>query len=112
MVIKNIYNYSNIRILLYDIYGNYILQQIVKEASEPYKNYYIQLIGSFIDGLKIFPYGNLIFQKFISNFPELLNFVNINSNIVNNNISNFIYYHSFNNIGNNNSNILLPKKIT
>ncbi len=111
MVIKNICNYSNVRILLYDIYGNYILQQIVKEASEPYKNYYIELIGSLIDGLKIFPYGNIIFQKFISNFPELLNFVNINSNIVNNNISNFIYYHhSFNNIGNNNSNILLTKK--
>ena len=68
MVIKNICNYSNIRILLYDIYGNYILQQIVKEASEPYKNYYIQLIGSLFNGLKIFPYGNIrsLFQIFLN----------------------------------------------
>ena len=68
MVIKNICNYSNIRILLYDIQGNYILQQIVKEASEPYKNYYIQLIGSLFNGLKIFPYGNIrsLFQIFLN----------------------------------------------
>ena len=97
MIIKNICNYSNVQTLLYDIYGNNILLQIIKESLEPYKTYFFQLIGSLIDGLKVFPYGSIIFHKFISNFPNILNFVNKNSIYTNNNI-NGIYYHSYNNI--------------
>ena len=97
MIIKNICIYSNVQTLLYDIYGNNILLQIIKESLEPYKTYFFQLIGSLIDGLKVFPYGSIIFHKFISNFPIILNFVNKNSIYTNNNI-NGIYYHSYNNI--------------
>jgi len=80
MIIVNVCTYSNVRTLLFDIYGNYVLQQIIKESSEPYKTYYLKFIVSLIDGLKNFPYGPIIFQKLVTNFPVILNFVNIKPN--------------------------------
>ena len=80
MVIKNICNYSNMCILLYDIYGNYVLQKIIQESSEPYKTYFIKLIVSLIDGLKNFPYFTIIFKKLTKNFTVILNYVYIKTN--------------------------------
>ena len=80
MIIVNVCTYSNVRTLLFDIYGNYVLQQIIKESSEPYKTYYLKFIVSLIDGLKNFPYGPIIYQKLVTNFPVILNFVNIKPN--------------------------------
>ncbi len=80
MIIINVCTYSNVRTLLYDIYGNYVLQQIIKESSEPYKTYFLKFIISLIDGLKNFPYGPIIFQKLVTNFPIILNYVNIQPN--------------------------------
>ena len=80
MIIANVCTYSYVQTLLYDIYGNYVLQKIIQESSEPYKTYFIKLIVSLIDGLKNFPYGTIIFQKLVTNFPVILNYVHIKPN--------------------------------
>jgi hypothetical protein len=60
---------------------------------------YIQLVAPLLDGLRILPFGNIVIHKLITNFPEIMNYININRNN---------YFQGINNMGigfNNNSNM-------
>ena len=50
-IIKNLCSYNGIKSLLYDMYGNYVLQQTMEKANEPYRTKYIQTVASLFDGL-------------------------------------------------------------
>ena len=79
-IIQTLCNPETVKNLLYDTYGNYVLQKTLLASHEPYRSKYIQYIAPLIDGLKNFPNGLIIIHKIISHFPELQNYVQINSN--------------------------------
>ncbi len=92
MIIKRLCNYENVRSLLYDMYGNYVLQQTMMASNEPYRSMYIQLVAPLLDGLRVLPFGNIVIHKIMTNFPEIMNYININFNRNN-------YYQNMNNLG-------------
>ena len=90
MIIKSLCNYESVRSLLYDMYGNYVLQQTMVASNEPYRTMYIQLVAPLLDGLRVLPFGNIVIHKLMTNFPEIMNYININRNN---------YYQNMNNMG-------------
>ena len=75
-IIKSLCNYNSIKFLLYNMYGNYILQQIIIVSNEPYKSNYIKYIAQLLNGLLMLPFGNIVIYKLKNNFPELKNYIN------------------------------------
>ena len=109
-IIKSLCNFETVKSLLYNSYGNYVLQKTILSANEPYRSMYLKFMAPLIEGLKGLPNGYIIIHKILNQFPELQSFsLNIsksnknykNFNISNNNIGNSM--KSFN--INNNSNI-------
>ena len=78
MIIKNLCNYNSIKFLLYNMYGNYVLQQIISVSNEPYKSTYIKYIAMLLNGLLLYPFGNVVLYKLKNTFPELNNYINMN----------------------------------
>ena len=120
-IIKGLCNFETVKSLLYDSYGNYVLQKTILAANEPYRSMYLNFIAPLIDGLKNMPNGYIINHKILNQFPELQsmeqnnNFnkmknYNININSKNFNINNKNYqgkekkYANKNNGYNNNYN--------
>ena len=99
-IIKSLCNFETVKNLLYDTYGNYVLQKTLLASTEPYRSMYIKFIAPLIDGLKNLPNGLIIIHKIISHFPELLNYVQINKT----KIPNFNMYNNYNNVSNNMNN--------
>ena len=97
-LIKNICNLENIKLLLFDYFGNSVLLMIISSSIEPYRTKYFQIVTMLFEFLKLFPFGNTIIQKYLISFPELINYLNFN-NSNNNNFSN-----NFSNINQNNFN--------
>ena len=95
-IIKSLCNFETVKNLLYDTYGNYVLQKTLLASTEPYRSMYIKFIAPLIDGLKNLPNGLIIIHKIISHFPELLNYVQINKN----KNQNFNMYNNYNNVNN------------
>ena len=104
IIIKRLCNYESVRYLLYDMYGNYVLQQTMIASNEPYRTMYIQLVAPLLDGLRILPFGNIVIHKLITNFPEIMNYININRNNYFQGINNMgIGFNNNNNMGNMNN---------
>ena len=107
-IIKSLCNFETVKNLLYDTYGNYVLQKTLLASTEPYRSMYIKYIAPLIDGLKNLPNGLIIIHKIISHFPELQNYVQINSNknrnyniYNNNNMNNNMNINMTNSMNNN-----------
>jgi hypothetical protein len=104
-IIKSLCNFETVKSLLYDTYGNYVLQKTLLASNEPYRSMYIKFIAPLIDGLKNFPNGLIIIHKIISHFPELQSYVQLNTNKNRNyNMYNNNNMKSMNNNFNNNIN--------
>ena len=99
-IIKSLCNFETVKKLLYDTYGNYVLQKTLLVSTEPYRSMYIKFIAPLIDNLKNLPNGLIIIHKIVSHFPELQNYVQINTN----KNRNYNMYYNFNNNMNNNNN--------
>ena len=93
-LIKNVCNIDNIKLLLFDFFGNYVLLNIINSSIEPYKTKYLQFVTMLFNILKYYPFGNNIIQNYLISFPELINYLNCNNN---NNFNNFINQNNFNN---------------
>ena len=102
-IIKGLCNFETVKSLLYDSYGNYVLQKTILAANEPYRSMYLNFIAPLIDGLKNMPNGYIINHKILNQFPELQSLAqnnnlnkmknyNINSNTKNYNINNKNYH--------------------
>jgi hypothetical protein len=103
-IIKRLCNFETVKSLLYDTYGNYVLQKTLLASTEPYRSMYIKYIAPLIDGLKNLPNGLIIIHKIINHFPELQNYVQINTNKNKNyNMYNNMYNNNMNNNMNNNN---------
>ena len=96
-IIKSLCNFEAVKNLLYDTYGNYVLQKTLLVSTEPYRSMYIKFIAPLIDNLKNLPNGLIIIHKIVSHFPELQNYVQINTN----KNRNYNMYYNFNNNMNN-----------
>ena len=101
-IIKSLCNFETVKKLLYDTYGNYVLQKTLLASTEPYRSMYIKFIAPLINNLKNLPNGLIIIHKIVSHFPELQNYVQTNSN--KNRNYNIYYNYNFNNNMNNNNN--------
>ena len=70
-IIKGLCNFETVKNLLYDSYGNYVLQKTILAANEPYRSMYLNFIAPLINGLKNMPNGYIINHKILNQFPEL-----------------------------------------
>ena len=61
--------------LLFDMYGNYVLQKVMNLSKEPLTNKYISYIGPLMKNLSNYSFGSKLYNKLISNFPCLSNYV-------------------------------------
>ena len=96
-IIQSLCNFQTVKNLLYNPYGNYVLQKTILVANEPYYSMYIEFLAPLIDGLKTMPNGYIIEHKIMNQFPELhgYSFNNKKNNNVNNkgfNINNNFNY--------------------
>ena len=65
--------------LLYDMYGNYVLQKVMNLSKEPLTNKYISYIGPLLKNLTSYSFGPKLYNKLISSFPCLSKYV-VNKN--------------------------------
>jgi len=105
-IIKSLCNFETVKSLLYNSYGNYVLQKTILASNEPYRSMYIKYMAPLIDGLKNLPNGYIIIHKILNQFPELQSFSANNSKMnknynINSNMSNNMKGFNINNNNNN-----------
>ena len=105
-IIKSLCNFETVKSLLYNSYGNYVLQKTILASNEPYRSMYIKYMAPLIDGLKNLPNGYIIIHKILNHFPELQSFSSNNSKMnknynINSNMSNNMKGFNINNNNNN-----------
>ena len=61
--------------LLFDMYGNYVLQKIMGLSKEPMTSKYISVIGPLMKKLNSYSFGLKLYNKLISSFPALSSYV-------------------------------------
>ena len=66
--------------LLFDMYGNYVLQKVMNLSKEPFTSKYISYIGPLMKNLASFSFGPKLYNKLIASFPLLSNYVTNNQN--------------------------------
>ena len=93
-IIKSLCNFEMVKSLLYDSYGNYVLQKTILASNEPYRSMYLKFVAPLMDGLKNMPNGYIIIHKILNQFPELQSFSQNNYNKNKN-------YNVYNNMNNN-----------
>ena len=57
--------------LLFDMYGNYVLQKTMSISKEPYRTKFIQMVGPYLENLKMLTFGLKLYNKLLNTFPEL-----------------------------------------
>ena len=70
-IIAAIKTYEVIVTLLFDMYGNYVLQKAISYSDSNSKNYFISIIIREINKLQEFEFGQKLITKLILTFPEL-----------------------------------------
>jgi ribosomal protein S7 len=71
-IVNAIKTYESIVTLLFDMYGNYVLQKAITYADdEESKSYFIGIIIKEINKLQEFDFGQKLITKLILTFPEL-----------------------------------------
>ena len=107
MIIFQYCNPNLIRELLFNAYGNYIIQKVIFLSKEPIRSQYIQNIGPLMDYLLLYPHGQKLYNKLLSSFKELSRYINGGAGIGNNfknRKSKNINYDFYTNINNHNLN--------
>jgi len=73
-IIKEISHPEIVFHLLFDNYGNYVLQKALAFAHEPYLSTLIKAVIPHLEKLKHhYPFGNKLYLKLINSYPELQN---------------------------------------
>ena len=70
-IISNICNPNMVKQLLFNMYGNYVLQKSMLASVEPYRSRFISMVAPLMNSLPAFPFGNIVIHKLINSFPEL-----------------------------------------
>ena len=61
--------------LLFDMYGNYVLQKVMSLSKEPLTSKYISIVGPLLKKLSSYSFGSKLFNKLLSSFPALSSYV-------------------------------------
>ena len=84
MIVTKYCDSNLIKQLLFNVYGNYIIQKVVILAKEPLRSQYIQIIGPLMSYLLFYPHGQKLYNKLLSSFRELYRYINGGSGSGNN----------------------------
>jgi len=94
ILIKNLANTEMIQSLIFDIYGNYVVQKALSLAKENYFIIFVEAIVPMLDRARSVPFGLKLYQKLIKTYPIIQNYLmqyksNVNNkNSINYNINN------------------------
>lgn len=76
--------------MLFDMYGNYVIQRALSIAKEPYRTRLYEFIAPKLDSLRFLSFGNKLYNKLITTYPEIImyipNYHGNNNNQMNNNL--------------------------
>ena len=61
--------------LLFDMYGNYVLQKVLFISEEPTRSQLISLIGPLLPSLPLYNFGQQLYTKLIVSFPEFSKYI-------------------------------------
>ena len=64
-----------ISVLLFDMYGNYVLQKVLLVSEEPIKSQLISIMGPLLPNLLFYNFGQQLYTKLIVSFPEFSKYV-------------------------------------
>ena len=67
--------------LLYDNYGNYVLQKVMSLSKEPLTTKYLEMIGPLMKNLSNFSFGQRLYNKLIASFPNLMSYMGLSSKV-------------------------------
>jgi len=56
--------------LIFDMYGNYVIQKALSISKEPYYLFFIQSIIPHFENLKFQPFGTRLCQRLVNSYPE------------------------------------------
>ena len=113
IIVQQFCNPILIRKLLFDVYGNYVIQKVMMLSKEPIRSQYIQIVGPLMNNLLLYPFGQKLYNKLLTYFRELSKYVNgyigdenkftkrKNKKSFRNFNSNFYHHNNVNNINNN-----------
>ena len=65
--------------LLFDMYGNYVLQKVMMLSKEPFSTKYIEMVGPLMKNLNNYNFGPRLYNKLITSFPSLSMYIGINT---------------------------------
>lgn len=87
LIVEKLCDYNLVYSLLFDMYGNYVLQKTMMLAKEPYRTRFFELVGPIMDNVKVLPFGQKLYNKLLATFPELFIYIKNDgsSNMVNGN---------------------------
>jgi len=72
MIIEHLVDPEIIQSLLFDMYGNYVLQKAVNLSLEPHTSIFINTIASSLDTLKTYSnFGAKLYTKLVNTYPQL-----------------------------------------
>jgi hypothetical protein len=71
MIVEKLCDQKLVSCLLFDMYGNYVLQKTMSLAKEPYRTRFIQMVGPYLENLKVLTFGQKLYNKLLVTFPEL-----------------------------------------
>ena len=78
LIVEKYCDINIIENLLFDKYGNYVLQKIISLSKEPFTSKYLSIIGPLMNKLNLYSFGQKLFNKLITSFPDLSNYIGIN----------------------------------
>ena len=96
-------NQEIVQKLLFDMYGNYVLQKVMILSKEPFSSKYIEIVGPLMKNLNNYSFGQRLYNKLIATFPSLSMYVGINNK--NNRNKKYKKNKNNNNYGNGNNNM-------
>ena len=64
-----------IKKLLFNVYGNYVLQKVIFLSKEPIRSQYINIVGPLIHNLPFYSFGQKLYNKLLASIPELSKFI-------------------------------------
>ena len=95
LIVKKFCEQKLVQALLFDMYGNYVLQKTISISKEPYRSKFLNMVGPIMGNLKVLSFGQKLYNKLLSTFPELHNYVKDNNNKKKNKqINNNNYYNN------------------
>ena len=81
LIVEKYYDTNIIENLLFDMYGNYVLQKIISLSKEPFTSKYFSIIGPLMNKLNLYSFGQKLYNKLLSSFPDLSNYIEIKNEI-------------------------------